>query len=265
MYYNNYTLRTPYSNELYHHGIKGQKWGVRRYQNPDGSLTEAGQKRYNKGVKILEKKYKREYMRDTRKERLSELKNSTRDNDGTYSDKELDKILNRQYKDAEKYVKDKMSKVTMEDAMKAYSTHQKKVAATVAAASAITLTAGVAMYKRDTGKLKPALKEENDWYWNHADAIQRELNAEKAYKSAINYNKLRNTEASESELKRAKRNLEYAKTQRQTIQSLHDSSAGLTDSLIDIPNTEYGKNMRKKYIRKSRSKFNRNSVRKWWG
>lgn len=32
--------------ELYHHGIKGQKWGVRRYQNSDGTLTEAGKKRY---------------------------------------------------------------------------------------------------------------------------------------------------------------------------------------------------------------------------
>lgn len=32
--------------ELYHHGIKGQKWGIRRYQNDDGSLTEAGRKHY---------------------------------------------------------------------------------------------------------------------------------------------------------------------------------------------------------------------------
>lgn len=39
-----------YENELYHHGILGQKWGVRRYQNLDGSLTAAGRKRYSKAV-----------------------------------------------------------------------------------------------------------------------------------------------------------------------------------------------------------------------
>lgn len=33
--------------ELYHAGIKGMKWGVRRYQNKDGTLTEAGKKRYS--------------------------------------------------------------------------------------------------------------------------------------------------------------------------------------------------------------------------
>lgn len=34
-----------YSDELYHHGIKGQRWGIRRYQNKDGTLTPAGKKR----------------------------------------------------------------------------------------------------------------------------------------------------------------------------------------------------------------------------
>ena len=45
--------------ELYHHGIKGQKWGVRRFQNKDGSLTPAGKRRYdepNVGRKTKEAK-----------------------------------------------------------------------------------------------------------------------------------------------------------------------------------------------------------------
>ena len=36
---------------IYHHGIKGMRWGVRRYQNPDGSLTPAGKKRISKEYK----------------------------------------------------------------------------------------------------------------------------------------------------------------------------------------------------------------------
>ena len=47
-------------NELYHHGIKGQKWGVRRYQNKDGSLTPAGKKKeYKKSLKA-DKKIRRD-------------------------------------------------------------------------------------------------------------------------------------------------------------------------------------------------------------
>lgn len=59
-----------YSSELYHHGILGQKWGIRRFQNSDGTYTEAGKKRrredslgtkLNKSVKSGTEKAKQYY------------------------------------------------------------------------------------------------------------------------------------------------------------------------------------------------------------
>lgn len=44
---------------LMHHGVKGMKWGVRRYQNADGSLTSAGQRRLYKKVKRAKSDNKR--------------------------------------------------------------------------------------------------------------------------------------------------------------------------------------------------------------
>lgn len=41
--------------ELYHHGIKGMRWGLRRYQNEDGSLTAAGEKRYYGKANAIQK------------------------------------------------------------------------------------------------------------------------------------------------------------------------------------------------------------------
>ena len=53
--------RDLYSNYLAHHGIKGQKWGVRRFQNPDGTLTDEGRKRYLNSDGSLTKKGEKQY------------------------------------------------------------------------------------------------------------------------------------------------------------------------------------------------------------
>lgn len=58
---NNMEIRNTNS-ELYHHGILGQKWGIRRYQNPDGSLTSAGKKHYAKIAKKDAQEYARAKM-----------------------------------------------------------------------------------------------------------------------------------------------------------------------------------------------------------
>lgn len=75
---NNYILTS--TGELYHWGVKGMKWGVRRYQNKDGSLTSAGKKRQKEPS--ADKK-----ERDSRKK---DLKNRR-----TMSDAELKKKIER--------------------------------------------------------------------------------------------------------------------------------------------------------------------------
>ena len=67
-------------NELYHHGIQGQKWGVRRYQNPDGTLTEEGLRRYRnsgsysnykKESKALKKEYRDKLVSEGTKKKVA--------------------------------------------------------------------------------------------------------------------------------------------------------------------------------------------------
>lgn len=77
---------------LNHAGIKGMRWGVRRYQNSDGSLTDAGRKRYNKKQSsedhIRAKALKKKKLRQLSNDELREL--NTR------------MLLETQYKDLKK-------------------------------------------------------------------------------------------------------------------------------------------------------------------
>ena len=83
---------TEYSQDPYlsHYGVIGMKWGVRRYQNKDGSLTKAGKKHRQRVEQRAHEKKMREKRAKVKKERLEAAKNRS-----LLSDKELDSRINR--------------------------------------------------------------------------------------------------------------------------------------------------------------------------
>lgn len=87
--------RYSYPTELYHYGILGMKWGVRRYQKKDGTLTEAGKKRAAK----LQKEYS-ELTNHSIRTKSSSKSAATKEEPkkksiSEMSDKELNDVINR--------------------------------------------------------------------------------------------------------------------------------------------------------------------------
>lgn len=86
------------ADELYHHGIKGMKWGVRRFQRKDGSLTSAGKKRYLDDPSVTSSKAKMES--DRAKQRLANAEYNKAYNKASYiPTKSNRQALNKAYAD----------------------------------------------------------------------------------------------------------------------------------------------------------------------
>ena len=123
--------------ELYHHGIKGQKWGIRRYQNDDGTLTEAGKERYSAdSVDSMEKEYKKLYNAD-RKQALRDAKEDR---------KQLSKIYDKDT--SNKKIKEKFGDITAKDLMS--SDRNSKLGKTIAIGSAVVAAASALTYEAVT-------------------------------------------------------------------------------------------------------------------
>ena len=79
--------RFEFYDSLQHHGIIGQKWGIRRYQNPDGTLTEEGKQRYLNSDGTLTDKARKELKPDQQlKIRQEFYKKQSAEGTGEYAD-----------------------------------------------------------------------------------------------------------------------------------------------------------------------------------
>ena len=144
------------TNELYHHGIKGQKWGVRRYQNADGTLTDLGKRRATN--------------RDIKKDIRSYEKDRNVTPSKYYGKETGDYLLN-------KYGKERMSKFDNSAERKEKLFVGATIAGTILAAP-IVIPAAIITSKAFGNKLK---KENPDLYYSNPD-VQRIEARKKALK-----------------------------------------------------------------------------------
>lgn len=107
---------------LVHHGIKGQKWGVRRYQNEDGSYTDAGKRRYGISGNLSYDNKGRMIDSSTGK-RISKKQKKLFNNSILANEKKRKEVeeINKKYSDSERNVLEK--KYALDRAKDSYYSH----------------------------------------------------------------------------------------------------------------------------------------------
>lgn len=172
---------------LVHHGIKGQKWGVRRFQNEDGSVTPAGAERYYTG--------KRKYDKQIRKvEKYQNKIMSAREKNRAKMMSKFDKKLAKQQADLDSYkpikngLKDKKGRdiLTKDDVKKAtdalkekinQTKQQQKEAAKNWDEASKTVEYGFNKYKQTIKSYTDAIKMEDlDATYGYTDEYDKAVN-----------------------------------------------------------------------------------------
>ena len=114
-------VRRLSNDELYHHGILGQRWGVRRYQNKDGSLTSAGRKRKGllTSIKDKRKMKKLREAKEAKKKEKQELEDVVNSGDYRQVKKVQHKLSDEEYIRA-------LQRINYNETLKNYETERRK-------------------------------------------------------------------------------------------------------------------------------------------
>lgn len=218
-----------YNNELYHHGVKGMRWGVRLYQRKDGSLTKLGKKRRAKLENKLEKLGggKKESDGDsgaaTRKKSVSEMSN-----------KELQDLTDRMkyeknYYDAQKNLAESMPQ-------KQVSKGRQVVEKLFDEAIIPSVSNATKAYIEKTLKEKLGIKDETKINWD--DMIKKQTyaknEANKVYEDLKRQNDI-NQEKDRAEARNKKR------AEAESTKSSGNDSPKSSDKSADTSNNTKGK------------------------
>lgn len=145
---------------LAHYGIKGQKWGIRRYQNENGTLTDAGKKRYSIiGMKIDVARAKKQ----ARKENVRGRKKGSTGSNYDKAIKEKEKLYDYLDKRLDETYQKEHNAKSEKEMFKAWDDYEKDMAKTVAKGERLVSEAML----KDAGYSDKDAKAGYEWLLDH--------------------------------------------------------------------------------------------------